>query len=91
VPEIVVELLGAREFRVRVTDGSRETAHFVGIPAAFPAEIGVPEVALETLVERSFEFLLEREPANSILGRFTLDEICRYFPEYAGEIAHRLA
>ena len=34
------------------------------------------------LVERSFRFLLEREPRSSILGRFGLSTIERYFPEY---------
>ncbi len=34
------------------------------------------------LVRRSFEFLLEREPKESILRRFDLRDIGRYFPEY---------
>ncbi len=34
------------------------------------------------LVERSFRFLLERESRESILRRFALSEIERYFPEY---------
>ena len=34
------------------------------------------------LVRRSFEFLLEREPKASILRRFDLPLIGRYFPEY---------
>lgn len=34
------------------------------------------------LVRRSFDFLLEREPPTSILRRFDLSVIQRYFPEY---------
>jgi hypothetical protein len=34
--------------------------------------------------------LLEREPASSILSRFSLSEITSYFPEYPSELAHRL-
>jgi hypothetical protein len=34
------------------------------------------------LVVRSFEFLLEREPASSILSSFELSVIPHYFPEY---------
>ena len=34
------------------------------------------------LVRRSFEFLLTREPKESILGRFELPVIERYFPEF---------
>lgn len=35
-----------------------------------------------SLVERSFEFLLEREPPNAILATFDLSVIQQYFPEY---------
>lgn len=41
---------------------------------------------VEDLVRRSFDFLLEREPASSILPRFDLAVIQRYFPEYDGEM-----
>jgi hypothetical protein len=34
------------------------------------------------LVEKSFNFLLERESNTSILRRFDLQIIERYFPEY---------
>jgi hypothetical protein len=91
VAVISIESLGARKFRVRVRDGGSETTHNVDIPGNFESEHGLPPVPLETLVERSFEFLLEREPASSILSSFTLAEIGRYFPEYPGEIAHRLS
>jgi len=36
----------------------------------------------EELVRRSFEFLLAREPKESILRNFNLSVIQRYFPEY---------
>lgn len=41
---------------------------------------------VEDLVRRSFDFLLQREPPSSILKRFELAEIMRYFPEYDREI-----
>ena len=44
----------------------------------------------ERLVRASFEFLLEREPASSILAEFELSDIARYFPEYWDELARRL-
>lgn len=37
---------------------------------------------VESLVIRSFDFLLEREPPSAILTSFDLSEIQRYFPEY---------
>lgn len=41
-----------------------------------------PGSMVEDLVMRSFKFLLEREPPQSILRRFSLPDIERYFPEY---------
>lgn len=39
----------------------------------------------------SFEFLLAREPKESILGRFDVTVIDRYFPEFREEFARLLA
>jgi hypothetical protein len=41
------------------------------------------------LVRRSFEFLLAREPKESILPQFNIGLIGRYFPEYESEIRGR--
>jgi hypothetical protein len=41
-----------------------------------------PLTSVQDLVTRSFEFLLEREPPESILRRFNLTDIERYFPDY---------
>ena len=37
---------------------------------------------VEDLVARSFDFLLEREPPGSILPKFELSVIQRYFPDF---------
>ena len=66
------------------------TSHEVSVPAEFPASLGCGHVAPEELVRASFEFLLEREPATSILREFSLDVISRYFPGYPAEISDRL-
>ena len=46
---------------------------------------------LERVVRVSFAFLLDREPASSIMREFSLDVIQRYFPEYEDELPRRLA
>ena len=43
---------------------------------------GTEREDVESLVARSVDFLLEREPANAILSSFDLSVIQRYFPEY---------
>lgn len=49
---------------------------------------GVVEPA--DLVAKSFEFLLEHEPASSILPEFDLPLIGQYFPEYESWINQNL-
>jgi hypothetical protein len=66
------------------------TSHKVSVPAGFPASLGCRHVAPGELVRASFEFLLEREPATSILREFSLDVISQYFPGYPAQIRARL-
>jgi hypothetical protein len=42
------------------------------------------------VVRESFVFLLEREPASSIMSVFSLDVISGYFPEYKEKLLERL-
>ncbi|MFQ5457621.1 MAG: hypothetical protein ACE5FC_04100 [Myxococcota bacterium] len=78
-------------FDVTVREGGGETRHTVTVSEKdldrFAGGTGDPAM----LVKESFRFLLEREPKESILGSFALSVIARYFPEYPGEIARRLA
>jgi hypothetical protein len=81
---------GPREFEVLVGEGTRATRHVVRVPDRIAGGPALDGLDLEALVRESFAFLLEREPPSSILGRFSLDDITRYFPEYPREIARRL-
>ena len=79
--QITVESSGGTVYRVVVKQGRNETKHEVTVT---PDEVAryAPGTTPERLLEASFEFLLEREPASSILSRFALPVIERYFPEY---------
>jgi hypothetical protein len=63
------------------------TRHRVRISRAELERYGGGDVT--DLVRRSFEFLLEREPAESILREFDISVIERYFPEYPQVIRAR--
>jgi uncharacterized protein (DUF39 family) len=78
------------EFRVRVAEGSSETTHRVTLQAADYQRLTNGKIDEATLVRRSFEFLLENEPKESILARFDLSVISRYFPNFEREIKQRL-
>jgi hypothetical protein len=87
---ITVTRLTDSSFRVTVEEGGSRTVHEV---TASPQEVerfGGPGADAERLVGMSFEFLLEREPKEAILPRFSLATIERYFPEYATVIRQRL-
>jgi hypothetical protein len=89
--KIEVEEIGADEFRVRVVEGKSETSHRVKLKAADYERIASGKTDRAELVRRSFEFLLENEPKDSILPSFDLTLISRYFPAYEREIRRRLA
>lgn len=71
--------------QVRVEHGGERSEHTVKVSRADLERWGGGRDADE-LVRRSFEFLLEREPATSILRRFDLSVIPAYFPDYDRQI-----
>jgi hypothetical protein len=79
--QISVESSGGAVYRVVVTQGRGTTTHDVTVTPEDVARYASGSTP-ERLLEASFEFLLERESASSILSRFALPVIERYFPEY---------
>ena len=89
MPVITVTPIQQSLFRVEVRENTSATVHEV---TASPVDIQRygGNVAAERLIQLSFEFLLEREPKESILRSFALPEIERYFPEFAKEIRKQI-
>ena len=80
----------SHEYTVEVTDGGETTSHHVIVPQSLLAGWGLGDDEEEAVVRESFAFLLEREPASSILPDFSLAIISRYFPEYGEELPERV-
>ncbi len=79
-----------RRFSVEVEEDGSKRSYSVTLKRSFYEELGT-ETPREKVVQASFEFLLEREPKESILSQFTIpDTILRYFPEYTAEIKNRV-
>jgi hypothetical protein len=80
----------ARAFNlaVLVREGREETRHEVTLGRDLLASLA-PGEPPESFVSRCFAFLLEREPKESILGRFDVSVIARYFPEFESAITPR--
>ena len=62
------------------------TTHLVTLSRDYLQKLTRGRVSPETLIEKSFEFLLERESNTMILERFDLPVIGHYFPEYEKNI-----
>ncbi len=73
------------KFEVTVNDNGI-TTHIVTLSTEYYNKLTGGKVTPEVLIEKSFEFLLEREPNTSILRSFELPVIGRYFSEYEGKI-----
>lgn len=65
-----------------VSDAQGRSEYEVGVGRRDLARLAPGAIDPTDLVRRSFEFMLEREPRTSILTRFELPVIGRYFPEY---------
>jgi hypothetical protein len=87
---VSVTRLSDSTFRVVVEENGGRTVHEVTATPHDVERYGGPGVDPERLVRASFDFLLEREPKESILTLFALPVIERYFPDYPAAIRRRL-
>lgn len=85
---ITITHLHGSTYHVAVAEGGSTTSHEVTV---WPSDVEryAPGATPEALLRASFEFLLEREPKESILRRFDLPVIERYFPEYRTVIGRK--
>ncbi len=81
---VAVRHAGGDEYEVRVGDRSR---HTVSAPPATLQRLLRPGESPEQGIERVFAFLLDREPPESILRHFAVDDVSRYFPEFWSTMA----
>ena len=70
------------EFDVTITEADGESRHHVTMTAETYARLAAGAATPEAVVEAAFRFLLDREPKESILARFDITVIARYFPEF---------
>ena len=80
---VSVNAKGQDTFEVVVTTNST-TTHLVTVSDVIHIKLTNGKISKETLLEKSFEFLLEREPNTSILSQFKIEVISQYFPDHVG-------
>ena len=74
------------EFEVIVSVGSGETHHHITMARDTCNRLSMGTHTPEQCIKAAFEFLLDREPKESILPRFDITVISRYFPEFEREL-----
>ena len=91
---IQVRLTAERDpfiFDVVVSEGKGETRHHVTMSREMCERLTAGKHTPERCLEAAFRFLLDREPKESILRRFDVTEISRYFPEFEREMPRYLS
>jgi hypothetical protein len=86
---VQVEQIDDTTYEVTV-QGPPTTTHRVTVRPEYYQKLTGGRVSPERLVERSFDFLLQRESNRSILASFDLSVIQRYFPAYESTIGGML-
>jgi hypothetical protein len=74
------------DFEVVIREGEGETRHHVTMSRQMCDRLAAGEHTPERCLEAAFRFLLDREPNESILRRFDVTVISRYFPEFEREL-----
>lgn len=88
--QIQVSRIRDDAFLVTVVEGTTRSKHTVTLKDSDYARLSGGRIDAETLIAKSFDFLLEHEPKESILPRFDLLEIARYFPSFERDLKQRL-
>jgi hypothetical protein len=88
--DILVELVREDSdgffFEVTVRDAGSSSRHRVTLRRHDYQELAWG-IGPEVFIRRCFEFLLQREPKESILSSFDVRDISRYFPEFRRTVA----
>jgi hypothetical protein len=79
---IKVDKVNGNEFAVVLEEKGSKAKYNVELDNDYYQKLTGVKISKEELIKKSFEFLLEREPKESIFLSFNLKVIKKYFPEY---------
>ena len=77
-------------YEVVVREGKGESRHHVTMSREMCERLMAGKHMPERCLEAVFRFLLDHKPKESILGRFDVTAISRYFPEFEREMPRYL-
>ena len=83
--ELLITELSKDKFEITV-NADQLTKHVVSVTDQTLLNLTNNKISKEELLNFSFNFLLEREPNTSILSKFDIIVISKYFPEYISKV-----
>ena len=83
--ELLITELSKDKFEITV-NADQITKHVVSVTDQMLLNLTKNKISKEELLNFSFNFLLEREPNTSILSKFDIIVISKYFPEYISQV-----
>ncbi len=83
--ELLIAELSKDKFEITV-NADQLTKHVVSVTDQMLLNLTNNKISKEELLNFSFNFLLEREPNTSILSKFDIVVISKYFPEYISKV-----
>ena len=83
--ELLITGLSKDKFEITV-NADQITKHVVSVTDQMLLSLTKNKISKEELLNFSFNFLLEREPNTSILSKFDIIVISKYFPEYISKV-----
>ena len=83
--ELLITELSKDKFEITV-NADQLTKHVVSVTDQMLLNLTNNKISKEELLNFSFNFLLKREPNTSILSKFDIIVISKYFPEYISKV-----
>ena len=83
--ELLITELSKDKFEITV-NADQITKHVVSVTDQMLLNLTKNKISKDELLNFSFNFLLEREPNTSILSKFDIIVISKYFPEYISKV-----
>ena len=83
--ELLITELSKDKSEITV-NADQSTKHVVSVTDQMLLNLTNNKISKEELLNFSFNFLLEREPNTSILSKFDIIVISKYFPEYISKV-----
>ena len=83
--ELLITELSKDKFEI-IVKADQLTEHVVSVTDQMLLNLTNNKISKKELLNFSFNFLLEREPNTSILSKFDIIVISKYFPEYISKV-----